>query len=689
MLEIGRKPLSKRRRLCIGFAAIAVLCSSSHAYAVGTRHWVLERGEDFKGGDLKGVAVDSSGKVRAGFDLGSQRIDGEPVIWSALARKDGSILLGTGNEGRLLELRDGRVNKLAESGALVITSLVEGWDNAVFAASIPQGKVFKWEHNKLSLFASLPGAEHVWQLAYDARRATLYAATGPQGKLFRISKDGHADIEFDAPEDHLMSLAIMPDGTLVAGSSEKAKLYHVTGPGRSTVMYDFARTEVRAIAVSSRGDVYAIANDIRTTSTAIMRTKSAESPAAPTSTMSKIKGKGVLVRIDPHGVPEILLSEDDEQLISLALGRDGQPYVGTGVEGRIYTVSESHRSVLMADTEERQVSALQLEGPTPFVVCSDPAVIHPIRGMGGIDAAWTSKVLDAGLRASFGRIDWQATGDIQILTRSGNTHEPDDSWSPWSAPLVRPGRITSPPGRYFQLKARFGGNGQPDLTRVEVFFITDNQRAVVTRVDASPAGLSDRGSSDGVVASGGPISGRASTDINLEWQVDNPDKDSLRFRLKYQLLGTGTWYNLLQPNEVLSKTSYKWDTSTLPEGRYRISVEASDELSNPPPRTTRHSLESGVIVVDSTPPTMQDLSLVGRKLKLRAVDGASPIQRVEVALVGTEAWFPLDPVDGVFDEPNESIDADVSAVVPPGKHLVAVRVYDAAGNFTIRSVAAE
>ncbi len=403
----------------------------------------------------------------------------------------------------------------------------------------------------------------------------------------------------------------------------------------------------------------------------------------------KIKGKGILVRIDPNGVPEVLLNEDDEQLISLALGRDGQPYTGTGVEGRIYTVTEAHRSVLVADTEERQVSALQLLGATPFIVCSDPAVVHPIRGMGGIDAAWTSKVLDAGLRASFGRVEWQGTGEIQMLTRSGNTHEPDDSWSAWSAPLLHAGRITSPPGRYFQLKARFGAKGQPDLSRVEIFFITDNQRAVLTRIDASTAGSSDRGLSDGLMASGGPISGRANPEINLEWQVDNPDKDSLRFRLKYQLLGTGTWYNLLQPNEVLSKTSYKWDTSTFPEGRYRVSVEASDELSNPPLRTTRHSLESGIIIVDATPPTMQDLSLIGRRLKLRAVDGISPIQRVEVALVGTDVWFPIDSVDGVFDEPNESIDADISAVIPPGKHLVAIRVYDTAGNYLVRSVAAQ
>ncbi len=533
----------------------------------------------------------------------------------------------------------------------------------------------------------MPGVEHVWQLAFDAKRATLFAATGPEGKLFRIGKDGRAEVEFDAPEDHLMSLGVMPDGSLVAGSSDKAKLYHVTGPGRATVLYDFGRTEVRAIAVSPRGDVYAIANDIRTTSTSMSRSKAADTPAGPTSSMSKLKGKGILVRIDPHGVPEVLLNEDDEQLISLALGRDAQPYVGTGVEGRIYTVTESHRSVLVADTEERQVSALQLDGATPFVVCSDPAVVHLIRGMGGVEAAWTSKVLDAGLRASFGRLDWQATGDIQMLTRSGNTHEPDDSWSSWSAALNRPGRITSPPGRYFQLKSRFGVKGQAELVRVEVFFITDNQRAVLTRVDSTTTG--DRSLGDGVVASGGPITGRASTEVNLEWQVNNPDKDSLRYRLKYKLLGTDTWYNLLQPNEVLSKTSYKWDTSTLPEGRYRVSVEATDELSNPSPRVTRDSLESGVIVVDSTPPTMQDLSLVGRRLKLRAVDGIGPIQRVDVAVVGTDAWFPVDSVNGVFDEPNESIDADISAIVPKGKHLVAVRVYDTAGNFVIRSVAAE
>ena len=48
----------------------------------------------------------------------------------------------------------------------------------------------------------------------------------------------------------------------------------------------------------------------------------------------------------------------------------------------------------------------------------------------------------------------------------------------------------------------------------------------------------------------------------------------------------GGWNAQFKPNEKLTKDSYSWDTSDLPEGRYRIKVVASDELSNPPDRVT-------------------------------------------------------------------------------------------------------
>src|SRR3954464_3849008 len=95
------------------FLAVGLL-GAAHAAAVGTRRFSLEKASDFKGGDLKGVAVDSAGHVRAGFNLGSVPVLQGTAIWSALAMRDGSVLLGTGNEGKLLKLSGGAVTVLAE-----------------------------------------------------------------------------------------------------------------------------------------------------------------------------------------------------------------------------------------------------------------------------------------------------------------------------------------------------------------------------------------------------------------------------------------------------------------------------------------------------------------------------------------------------------------------------------------------
>src|SRR5262249_5733898 len=141
--------------------------------------------------------------------------------------------------------------------------------------------------------------------------------------------------------------------------------------------------------------------------------------------------------------------------VSLTVGDDGLPYVGTGAEGRVYTVDDGHVTRLVADTEERQGGALLMTGKRHFVPTSDPAVFHDLKGIGGADAVWTSKVLDAGLRATFGRLTWRAQGALEMSTRSGNTEKPDTTWSAWSPGLATPGDVKSPPARYVQIRARY------------------------------------------------------------------------------------------------------------------------------------------------------------------------------------------------------------------------------------------
>jgi hypothetical protein len=656
--------------------------SPRDAGAVGTRTFELRKGDDFKGGDLKGVAVDSSGQVHAGFNLGNVPATDVTSIWSALVQKDGSVLLGTGNEGRLLSSDGATVKRVAETGALVITSLVEGWNGVVYAGTLPDGEVWKYAGGKAEKFAKLEGAEHVWQVAFDAKTKSLFAATGPEGKLFRIDQQGKGQVYFDAPEQHLMSVAVAPDGTVYAGASDKAKLYRISGPGRASVLYDFGRTEVRAIAVGEKGNVYAIANEIKTGSYTPTR-RGGASTASPTAKPPKTTGKGTLYRFDAQDRPEQLIDEKDDYFTSLALGDDGRPYVGTGAEGRVYTVDETHNEVLVADTEARQIGALALRGKQRFVAASDPAALHVVRGVGGADAVWTSKVLDAGLRAHFGRMDWIATGQLELSTRSGNTTEPDDTWSAWSNPLAGAGDVTSPAARFLQVRARWSRDPAAVLSSVTIPFVTDNLRAVVTEVEVEGATSS---LSSGVETSGGPVTKKSGTTITLKWKVENPDKDELRYRIEYRLLGTNTWYAALEPRETLTKTTYSWETSDLPEGRYRVRINATDEISNPPDRVQRHELESSIILVDNTPPVISDLEVAGKRVRGIVIDGVGPIARIEASVTGADEWVPFFPRDGVFDEQREEFDVDVTALAPNGHAMLSVRAYDRAGNFVVRNV---
>jgi hypothetical protein len=381
-----------------------------------------------------------------------------------------------------------------------------------------------------------------------------------------------------------------------------------------------------------------------------------------------------------------MMHHDDFHYVSLALGDDGLAYVGTGAEGRVYSVDDGHVVTLVADTDERQIGALMMSGAHPFVVAGDPAVFHAVLGRGGADAVWTSKVLDAGLRARFGVLRWASTGALELSTRTGDSQAPDATWSAWTNGVTQPAAVTSPAGRFVQVRARWARDATAVLGEVLLPFVTENVRPVVTEVAAAQKdAFTKEPVKENMVTSGGEPPKHEAT-VKLSWKVDNADEDKLRYRVAYRRDGETIWRDAVPPNDTLNKTDYEWDTSALPEGKYRVRVEASDEEANPPGEVMKHALESAPFVVDNTPPVFQSLTMAGRVLRARVVDGVGPIVRVEIAVDGRLEWRPLASANGIFDSADESVDADVSSIVPPGSHIVTARAFDAAGNSVTREI---
>ena len=318
----------------------ALALSSTMAFAVGTRTFELDSLEKLSGGDLKGVAVGSDGVVRAGWTVGDIPLPDASASWAAVELPDKTMLVGV-TGGSVLRIANGGATVYADTGTQAVTSLAVGSGGAVYAGTIPDAKIFKLSPGKADLFATLPDAHHVWALVLDKAGTALYAGTGPEGRVYRIGLDGTATVYLHTDEPSVVSLAVASNGDLFAGSSNKGLLYRITGAGRASVLYDFpgdTLTEVRALAVSG-GQLYAAVNEYSEPPDPPKRSSNVgRGRASPATGAHPKPGKGWLYRFDAEGRPEKMMHHDEFHYMSLAVDDAGAPFVGTGAEGRVYTV---------------------------------------------------------------------------------------------------------------------------------------------------------------------------------------------------------------------------------------------------------------------------------------------------------------------------------------------------------------
>lgn len=673
--------MSKRLIPALTATTFSLLLATS-SFAVGTRTFQLDSQERFAGGELKGAFVDADGVVKPGYATAGTVVDAS-TSWSALAMNDGSVLVGTGPNGKIFRVAAGQATLFADTGALAVTSLALGAGGQVYAATIPDGKVFKVSQGKADLLATIPEASYVWSIAWA--KNGLFAAVGPEGRVVRIEPSGATSVYFKSEEAHIVSISVDAKGDVLAGGGSKGILYRVTGPGRASVVADFPGTEVKA-SFAYQNSVYAIVNEYSEPNELPRRSPGGGSrPPGPFNAPKQKPGKGALFRVDDRGRVERLMRHDEFHYTSLFVDDRGTPFVGTGAEGRVYSADESHAVSLVADLDERQVTAISVKNGTGFFLTSDTANLQRIVGHGGADATWTGKVLDAGLPARFGAVNYRAIGAVEFVARTGNTQVPDGTWTPWSGNIASGARLPATSGRYVQLRARLK-DAKASLANVSLAFATENQRAIVLDVTAQPKQSPTRETGNGTIPAFTVDVPKREPGVKITWRVDNPDNDPLRYRLAFQREGQTLWRDLLKAEETLSKTDYDWDTTAMPEGRYRVRVEASDEIANTPADVQKHQLTSDPFVIDNTPPVIQELAVRGKTLHALVVDGTSAIVRVEMAIDGRTDFRPVPAQDGIFDSPKESVQFDLASLVPRGSHLFTIRAIDAAGNMTLREV---
>ena len=682
-----------RRLLPLLVLLVTISLGFSLAYGWDTVLWQIDTAAQFEEGEPDQVVINSLGEVKLGSKLTRVALSDVALVWSILETTRGKLYLGTGNNGAVFRLEGTRAEEIAKLDCLVVTTLVEGDSGQVYAGTLPGGKVFRLEPGsggpaKSKLLVDLEKADHVWALQYDTKRRVVFAATGPEGIVYSISAAGRAEVYYDSTEDHVLSLLLEePGGDLLIGTSPKARLLRVTGPGRASALHDFDGTEVKGIARGSDDDLFMAVNTFATP-----RSSKISSTKTKVKTVGRPKpGKGKIFRRRADGSVEPLLQFNEGHLTSIAAPGDDLVYAGTGSKGRVIAVGNDRVSYVMMDVDERQVLALSLGGKRPIIVTGDAGAIYRVdKAVPGL-AEYRSAPLDAGFISRWGRLEWRGEGQLVVQTRSGNTKEPDETWSDWSSAGPRPGsKVKSPSARYLQIRARWNRDSSAVLRALGVFHLPHNQRGVITSVLVdSPFRLSRPRSKSTVKTSGSTIrngsSGvspaKRSSVMKVSWSIDNPDSDRLRYRLYFREEAERVWRPILASDRVLTKTSYAWNTEAVPAGHYRVKVESSDELDHPDSQVMRHEKISPPIVVDNQPPRLLALKAKARRISGKAIDDFSPIAALEYSLDGRN-WLPIAPSDSLLDSREESFAFDLPTSVETGPYVVAVKAHDRSLNAT-------
>ncbi len=657
--------MRRRSGVLLSAASVAgaIIAMAVGARAVITRSFAIDTYDEMARGELERVTLSSRGELRVGRELRRIPIEGVALVWCAVQSSDGTTYVGTGNDGKIYRLRGNVAELYAETGTLVVTSLAFGDGGQLFAGTVPGGAIFKMSGGgtgrtgradptqtnapvRPQRFAQLAGVEHVWALAYDARRHVLLAATGSGGKIYAIDGAGRAQEFYDSDEPHVLSLAIDSDGAVYAGTADHAVLLRIEAPGRARAIADFTGQEVKALALGRGGVLYAAVNEFDTPSLPILPSSTgaggspagstkalggAAGPTGPTATTAALSGlppprprpgKGSVFRVTRDGRTERLLRHDDAHFESLELGemgavpeagagavRPASPvvYVGTATKGRILSVDDRRVVRTLVDVDERQVLTTLLASSSPLFGTGDAGAVYRLQADPPREASYLSRAFDTGHVSTWGVLDWRGTGSVSVQTRSGNTATPDGTWSPWSTPLAAPGPMSSPAARYLQFRMRWDRDPQAVVRAVLVYYLNQNQRAVVTEVqarNATPSGPSKEGSSGAV--SDPPDH---SAVFKITWKVDNPDNDPLRYRLFFRQEGVDARRPITRTEEVLTRSEYEWNTESVPEGNYLVEVEASDEAANPHPRVQRHAQSSAPLRVDNRPPEIAGIEV--------------------------------------------------------------------------------
>lgn len=178
------------------------------------------------------------------------------------------------------------------------------------------------------------GASYLWDVAVT-EDGTVYAAAGPEAKVFKLTGDGEAETVFEDDAVEVHTLTVGPDGAIYAATSPEAKVYRIDSDGESRLFYDPEQTYAWDMAFGPDGALYLATGD-----------------------------QGEIHRVEASGDGALFFETGETHVRSLAFDRNGDLVCGTDPGGLILRVDRSAEpptAFVLHQSSKKEITAVAVD----------------------------------------------------------------------------------------------------------------------------------------------------------------------------------------------------------------------------------------------------------------------------------------------------------------------------------------
>ncbi len=508
---------SSRKPSSILFASffLIVLILPAILFADGTHTWEQSKFEELTKGTATGVAIRSAGGLELAPSFKMLYATPSTYIWAIVADDAGNVYAATGAPARVYRTTpDGKATIIFEPQELQVQTLEVAAGGVIYAATAPDGKVYKIEHKagekpapaktdksagkdssadappKPTLDPSwsssvyfAPGTKYIWDLALD-KAGNLFVATGDHGEIYKVTPKGEHTLFFKSDETHIRVLALDAQGNLIAGTDGSGLVYRISPAGEGFVLYSAPKKEITAIALDRDGNIYAAgvgekrsgSGGSPTSTSPTTITIGSGTPSAPgtqspgltlTTTPSTVQtgpfpfpgggasGGSDVYRIAPDGSPSKIWTSHEDIVYALAFDSHGRLLAGTGNRGHVFAIEgQDEFSDLLKAAASQVTGFAKAPGGGLYAASSNLGKIFVLGPGPESEGTYESDVFDAKIFSRWGRAEFRGSGNVELLVRSGNVDNPDRNWSAWKKVDLSSGaEMSVPAARYAQWKA--------------------------------------------------------------------------------------------------------------------------------------------------------------------------------------------------------------------------------------------